>query len=515
MKKPKKNQVANINRTNTSPMMFPRTVRTPGRMLMTSLRAGKTYPVAVEEIQPEESIRSGSMVQIAIQSEETEKMVVNATYIRAHTYFVPLAAFERFNGLDSVFDAYAGVVGAESPRKMEVRSASAVEIWDHLGFQIPVGDTVNTDMIEAYNLIINHRRREVSKSLPQRTAGTLSVARSLWGQTALARIVPDFDSAMIDASVTLDYNAATLPISGGPLTVPAVNTDPIEGIETLVAELSGNAGTISLAKLQQAEQLKAFAEYRSTLSGISSDELKDVLMSGMSIPSQAYRQPILVGKSAPVTLEQLRRWATDGASLDEYAANAGGVVSVPISMPKVKCGGYLITTVEVVPEPVFDRMVPMWMFHDVAQMPRADRDYLDPQGVTAVPNRFVDSLHGTPDGTFGYAPLNYEWSQRTVGMGGRYLRTPAVSATDEDQQHVWSVRTVNPVLDEDAFLVPQDFAHDVFMDTVSDPFITNVNSSYMIEGNTQFGPALYESTGDWAAMATVVPDADVVPPSGA
>ena len=511
-------------RKQNNPVAFPKTRRPDQRVLQTSARAGKVMPAGFIPLMPQDTVLSGSSVMITAKMEETERMLANAVHFRAHAYFVSLAALDRFDGLDSVAYAWAGRVGAESVvDKFTYSSATHDDFYHAFGEHIKNGEQVNSIYNEAYNHVVNYRRKQVSISLPERTVTDHDLARSLWGSTAIARIVPDFDQALLEGEVPLNivngkFNVSTAAGSGEYVTVQSdidgtrrlntsgsgvyVNSNTLGG-EALFAEMAENGVTVSLSTLDAARKTQAFAKLRQQYAG-NDDELIDMLMRGLEIPNAAYHDPILIG-SANGTFGYTQRFASDAANLDTYVTNGETSVSIPLRMPKQPTGGVIVLTYEIIPEPVFDRQADMFLRLDDDELPNALRDHLDTQQVDVVPNRFVDALHTTPDGTFGYAPMNYHWSRSRVGVGGRYLRTLLSDPSDEDQQNIWSVRTVDPVLDEDAFLVPSDLAHNVFRDTLSDPFIVQVAYNASIEGITQFGGALYEAQGDYDAVAEVIP----------
>lgn len=556
-------------RKQTEPVSFPMTEYMKADICDTSARAGKTYPAGFIPLMPRDSVKAGSRAELVVQQEEMEKVIGNAVHFRAAAYFVSYAALDRFDGMDSVAYGWAERSGAPAIKDMYTYSAAShLEFYKAYGEHIKPGESVDSLYVQAYNAVINHRRELVSKSLPIRDNDDHSIARCLWGETALARVVPDFDAAMIESAVPLDFTAATLPVEGRALvkgfgvassseevgmfesntssslttdgspsppgpdtgrkmyqvldTSSSTNPDGFGAIRPVYADaedawsdltvaISGNAGSISLAQINNATKIQQFARMRSLMAG-NDEDLIDLLMRGVRIPRAAYNDPILLGRSDTV-INQDRRYATDGANLDQMAVNGAARLTVPISMPEQDTGGCIVVVYEIVPEPVFDRQADMFLRAGFDDLPNALRDYLDTQPVEEVPNRFVDALHSTPDGTFGYAPLNYWMAQKRIRAGGRHYRDLSVSETDEDQLYIWSVRSVDPQLNEDTFLVPDGFSHYVFQDTLSDPFL--VRSAHManIRGITQFGAPLYEASGDYAAVASELPDSSIAPPS--
>lgn len=542
---------------------YPRTRRPDFRALNTTAKAGVTMPGAFIPLQPEDAVTAGSEVRLMVQMEPTEKVLANAVHVRAHAYFVSYAALDRFDGMDSVAFAWAERDGAaDIVDTFDYADASDGEFYNAIGEHAQEGEAVNSLYHRAYNAVINYRREQVSVSLPSRLETDTSLARSLWGNTAIARVVPDFDAALIQASTELTFSGEQLAIGGtvegqlqgryvdgAPVTgahvttaagtkvgldtqtdaykaLVAADTDntsgagwtpdtglqvDIDDLTGLYATLSGGAGSISIAKIDQARKLQKFAEIRRRMAG-SDDDLIDLLMQGIQVPRHVYHNPLEIGTGTGV-VGMSQRYATDSANLEDYVAEGVAAVRIPLLLPKQETGGVVVVTYEIVPEPVFDRQADMFLRETKAGMPNALRDFTDVQPVEVVPNKFVDALHTVPDGTFGYAPLNYKWARRRVGVGGRFLRTLASDASDEDQQHIWSVRQVDPVLDEDAFLVPDGLAHNVFRDTTVDPFFVRVQHDAVIEGITQFGPPLYESDGDYDAVVAEMDDEAVVPPS--
>lgn len=523
-----KNNTSIAMRKQNSPLSYPETVRPDYRALRTSARAGKTYPAGFIPVMPQDALVSGggmpSVASFQVRMEETAKMLSNAVHFRAHAYFVSLAALTRFDGLESVSYAWAGKAGsAPIVETYAFSAASHGDFYKVFGEHIKEGENINSLYAEAYNKVINYRRQQVSISLAQRLDNDHSLARALWGNTAIARIVPNFDDALIEGEVALNVVGGkafvrTDGVGPSPSTVERSDTgfiylnNAVEGQtegSQLWAEMEENGITVSLAKIEAAKKTQAFAKLRQQFAG-NDEELIDLLMRGLEVPNMAYQDPILIGTGTGV-FGMTQRYATDAANLDTYVANGGVRVDIPLRLPQQPTGGVIVITYEVIPEPVFDRQADMFLHMDQTEYPNALRDHLDIQPVDVVPNRFVDVLHSSPDGTFGYAPMNYAMARRRVGVGGRFYRTLAVSATAEDQQHIWSVRTVDPVLNEDTFLVPEDLAHNVFLDTVIDPFLVDYTHNVNIKGITQFGPALYESTGDYHAVAAIVPSSTIDP----
>lgn len=526
-------------RLQTSPVNYPRTIRPDSNTLLTSARAGKTYPAGFIPVLPEDQVNT-TRIGFNIHMDETAKVLANAVHVRAHAYFVSMAALDRFGGsMDQVAYAWAGKAGA--PNLMEYTSfvqATHGEFYEAVGIHHKVSDAVNSMYVEAYNKIINYRRQQVSITLPTRLVTNHTIARALWGQTAIARIVPTFDAALEQGQVPLALTNSQLSLvsakagNGGGVIAAASSQTPVSGTgyfpaalgseitsdftadtytwDNIYAELGADSIGLTLASLEAAKKTQAFARMREKFAG-NDNEMIDLLMRGLRIPSAAFKDPILLG-AGKATFGISQRYATDAANLDTYVTNGQANVQFDIRMPQQPTGGVIVVTYEIVPEPVFDRMADMFLSETADTLPNALRDTLDVQKVDIVPNRYIDALHGTPSGTFGYQPMNARWARNHTRIGGRFMRTATANPSDEDQQNIWGVIVTDPVLDEDAFLVPTDLSHHVFLDTVADPFKVICNWNASIEGITQFGPALYEASGDYDAVAAEV-DTTIVDPS--
>jgi len=530
-------------RKQNQPIRYPRTVRPDRNTLITSALAGKTYPAGFIPLLPEDQLGSTN-IRFNIQMEETARVLANAVHVRAHAYFVSLAALPRFGGsMDAVADAWAGKAGAPAVAEYEAFiTANHNDFYQQMGIHHQDGMLLNTAYVEAYNRVVNYRREQVSISLPQRTDTDHSMARALWGSTAIQNIVPTFDAALEQGSVPLQILDAGIPVSGlGTLSGGNANqltnqsmretdggTRPyphsVKGYDNgnvwqmevdasghpmVFAEMQQSNVALTLASLESAKQTQAFARMREKFAG-NEDEMIDLLMRGLRIPSAMYRDPIHLGSTTGVFgIEQ--RYATDAANLETYVTNGMANIGMTVRMPSQPTGGVVVITYEIVPDPVFDRKEDLFLSATVDSYPNALRDTLDPQKVDIVPNRYIDALHTSPDATFGYAPMNYSWAREHVRLGGRFYRPLGFNPSDEDQQNIWGVTKVDPVLNEDAFLMPTDFSHHVFKDTQADPFKVICNWDARIQGITQFGPALYEASGDYDAVAAEIDDTLIDP----
>lgn len=175
---------------------------------------------------------------------------------------------------------------------------------------------------------------------------------------------------------------------------------------------------------------------------------------------------------------------------------------------------------EVTPEQLFERQAdPLLLISDTEKLPEFLRDTLDPEKVEVVQNQIIDIDHDTPTGTFGYAPLNWQWNSSAPGIGGKFYRAHVDDPFDEDRNRIWAVETKNPTLSEDFYLCT-NMNLKPFVDQVSDPFEVWMRGVASVSGNTVFGNLLIEASDDYdqimaeAPMDRIDKDAVVVEESG-
>ena len=530
----------------TVPIDTIRSRRLDEKRVLTSGNAGKILPIAAIPLLREDALLSGKM-RLSFEMMETAEQLMNGINVQVNAYFVPWLAFERFEGsMDRLNRSFAGQPdydgGPVTPWfKMggtgwDVKTSA---IMKTLGVHSRVGVNKHIAYVEAYNAIVNMRRKQRSKSLPLRVFNDHTLAEAFWQHTAMKHIVPDFDQALLDGEVALNVVDAVMPVRGlyvggadatslatagqfkdstGATTGAGENVysgnssmgdtwafraDGVNGLPAVFAELQQNGITVSLSNIDLAKKTAAFARLRQQYQGHDDDWIVDMLMSGVRIPEQALKQPVLM-QQVNTLFGYSTRFASDAANLDESVTVGATYVDLNLRLPRVNTGGIIMVTAEIVPEQLFERQKD-WFLHasSVSHLPEYVRDYLDPEKVAVVPNEHVDMDHSDPDGTFGYAPLNYQWMRQGPNIGGKYYR-PAVDAPfDEDRQKIWAVETQDPELTADFYLCTQ-MHQKVFADTVSDAFEIMARGKFVIEGNTVFGPALHEATDDYEQVLSKV-----------
>lgn len=530
-----------LSRTKTTPIATVRSTRQVDIRALSSLPAGKMVPLAAFPLLREDRVRSSQM-RISFELMETVEMLMNAVNVSVKAYLVPHVAFERFSGFDELNRSWEGIPnqegGAVTPyfETMAAGAYGSIPIHKYLGFHAAPTDQINTAYIEAYNQIWNFRAKNRSKSLPLRTRLQKDLATAFWQHDSFRHIVPDFDQAVIDGQVALNVANARMPvkglgITGVPLTTGTTDLIQSDGtkltnVETLVlnqntrvmkvagsgasqrpdvwAELEDNGITVSLSNIELARKTQAFAELRKQY-GAHDNYIIDMLMDGLSVPEQVWKQPILLADKSTV-FGLAKRYASDSGNLTDSVVNGATFVDLHLATPVVPCGGVVMIVAEITPEQLFERQRDAYL-HTTAvdQLPHYLRDTLDPEKVDVVKNGEMDTSHSTPNGAFGYAPLNWKWSKSVPQVGGRFFRPEAVTTFDEDRQRIWAVETANPTLGADFYLC-NGMHTKPFVVTNQDVGESLARGIVTIDGLTVFGGQLVEANGDYDAVMAVAPN---------
>lgn len=542
-------QVKSLSRTKTTPIATARSTRQVDIRALTSLPAGKMVPIAAFPLLREDKIRSSDM-RISFELMETVETLMNAVNVRVMAYLVPNLSFERFSGMDELNRAYEGIPNQEGgPVTPYIESGVSgvhgeFQVHKYLGFHSTPGELFNTAYLEAYNTIWNFRAKNRSKSLTLRNRLTGDLATAFWQHDGFRHVVPDFDQAVIDGQVSLNVTNAQMPVRGlyggnyaPPSAIPGTFRDASGGappagakgselmnasnsgadghsiwlqrsqvapyLPQVYAELQNNGITVSLSNIELARKTQAFAELRKQYGG-HDNYIIDLLMDGISVPEQSFRQPILLADKTTV-FGMAKRYATDGGNLTDSVVNGATYVDLHLVTPVIPCGGVVMIVAEITPEQLFERQRdPYLSTIAAAQLPQYLRDTLDPEKVDVVRNGEVDTSHNNPNGAFGYAPLNWRWSQSTPRVGGKFFRPAAVTSFDEDRQRIWAVETPNPTLGADFYLC-NGMHTKPFVVTNQDIGESLARGVVTIDGLTVFGGALVEANGDYAEVLAEAP----------
>ena len=550
----------------TAPIEVQRSTRRDRGRVLTSADAGKILPLKFIPMLREDAVKRGR-VRVNLEMMETAEMLMNGIRVDVMAHYVPMLSFDRFNGSmeelnrsykgeagiggtvvpyfekNKYFNVNTGLVGTSGgPDSWDTATAHAVhgipQFYQTMGLHFQTTN-LNTTIVEAYNAIVNYRRKARSASLPLRNAFDHRLAEAFWTLDN-NHIVPDFDQSLIDGEIAIkdlifkaplvsrEYATYGAPneINGTTTTetsfdVPGTSGTPPLGIyhneypqeyrywwSNVWAELNGTqsdtGGTITIADIDLAKKTQAFAKLRTMYDGIDDEHIIDMLMEGIRVPEEAMKQPIMLAKQSTM-IGYSQRYATDAANLDESVTNGFASVDLNIRTPQMNTGGVILITAEIVPEQLWERKKDYYLYTTQAdQLPNYLRDVLDPEQVSVVKNDHLDVNHTFPDATFGYAPLNHEWQRDMVNVGGKYYR-PADDAFDEDRAKIWTVEQTDPTLSDDFYLV-SGLHKKVFSDQVADAFEITCISDVEITGNTVFGTRLLEadSTSDYEHIEALV-----------
>ncbi len=534
---------------STTPIAVPKSTRIHTATALTSLPAGKMVPIAAFPLLREDSVISGRL-RFSFESMETAEILMNAINVRVMAYLVPTLAFDRFEGsMDQLNRSWSGEAFKGLPVVPYVETkafgaSGANQIYKYLGLHAKPTAMVNTMYLEAYNQIWNFRAKNRSGDLTLRERLATDLAPAFWTHERFKHIVPDFDQAVIDGEIALNLVSERLPVRGigvntdasaAPMITKNVRetgnktaiyktfqsgdrlsfkmndaaTSATNAVPEIFAELQGAGITVSLSNIELAKKTQAFAKLRTQYHGHSDEWIINMLMDGLSIPEQAFAQPMLIGEKTTV-FGMSKRYASDAANLTESVVNGATFLDLSIQLPTIPTGGVIMVVAEITPDQIFERQKdPFLHIQDAEQFPHYLRDTLDPEKVEAVPNDYVDVDHDTPNATFGYAPLNYPWNIEAPRIGGRFYRPDVDAGFDEDRQRIWAVETKNPTLSTDFYLCTNIHTKP-FVVTNQDPFECVTQGDLIIRGNTVFGGVLLEATNDYDKVLEVAPQERIV-----
>lgn len=536
---------SDMNRMRVQPLVAPRTMRRQSARGITSLPAGKMVPIAAFPLLREDAVKSGRL-RFNFEHMETAEVLMNAINVRTMAYFVPMLALERFNGsMDQLNRSYEGKPPLEGAavvpyiEQIDFGAHGDNPIFKYLGLHGRPTQKVNSAYLEAYNQIWNFRAKNRSPDLTLRTRLDSSLAPAFWSHDQFRHMVPDFDQAIIDGEVPLNVVSGELRLRGfgvqsaggvsaatgvketggvtrnyeyaKPLAATSgavwVGETDVNGFAKVVAEMADNQITLSLSNVDLARKTQAFAELRRQYNQ-HDDYIINLLMDAISIPEQAFKQPMLLADKRTI-FGQAKRYASDAGNLTESVVNGMTSLDMSIQLPRVSMGGVIMIVAEITPDQLFERQEdPFLNALTVDDLPQYLRDTLDPEKVDVVKNSRIDTSHSTPAGTFAYEPLNARWNIDAPRVGGVFYRPAANTAFDEDRQRIWSVETLNPTLSTDFYLCTNMHTKP-FVVTNRDPFEVVTQGDVFIEGNTVFGGHLVEATDDYEQVLAQAPQARI------
>lgn len=549
-------------RQSSTPVPYDNTLRPDERVIMTSGRAGVVVPLGYIPVLPGESV--GGKVGLDLKLAEMPRPLLNAVVANFQAWLVPKTAMPQFPGRDELNHAMTGDVikslGAvdRAPPPFfttiagaSLTTAAASDFFKSLGIHLPAGATINSDLIDAFNLIWNFRAAAHSSRLTRRQYASESIANSttlppaFWPSGRFAMVVPDYEAALVQGSLDLDVLAGRLPIEGLGFSGTTVagtgggtvrQTSPIandtagsnEWVRTdnaavyiradgtalagnkpnVVAQMSGQQVSITLNDIDKARLTQAYAKLHAAYAGNDAtgfdneDTLVALLMQGINPGAENFKRPILLD-SARVPVGFAERFATDSANLDVSVVEGRCQATLNINTPRVEVGGVIIYTVEVLPERLDERMADEWLLCTTFDhLPNPLRDIQRTLPVDFVLNHRVDAKHSTPSGLYGYEPMNAKWKRDFTALGGIFFEPVPGDVVTESRAGLWQTDIVNPVFNSHHHIAPTPFPHDVFADTLAPAFEVVARHTAAIVGNVQFGDVLTEANDDYDAVET-------------
>ncbi|MBY5568146.1 hypothetical protein HFO55_12985 [Rhizobium leguminosarum] len=534
------NDIRNIARTNTTPIQIARSTRQINQIVATSMPAGKMVPVTAFPLLREDQLRN-SMIHCKVDLMETAEIIKNGIKCRFMAYFVPFLAFERFNGgMDEFNRSYMkqniadGATVTPFFNTMVAGAVGTIPIHKYLGFHAAPTDVINTAYIEAYNLIWNFRARNRSETLYQakkRLMTNTALAPAFWQHEQFKYVVPDWDDVAMEGSVDLSFTSGQIPVKGNG---NAINFDVSGGVRNIVAtgaasttialntgapaaaglklaatasnifaDLAGSGVKISLANIELAKRTQWYADAKAQFEGLPDNWIIDLLMQGVSVPEQIWKQPILIADKTEIFGIE-KRWATDGANLTDAVVNGSAMCDLDMVLPRTPTGGIVMIVAEILPEQLFERgRDPLLFISDPATLPNAMKDDLDPQKVERMSKGEVDTSHSDPNGLFGYRPLHWKWQMSNTRIGGKWFKSAPSNVFNEERQHFWTVEVTDPAYNSD-FMISETFNQLPFIVTNQDVGEVQLQGTAIIEGNTQFGTRLLENDNAYAEVLAQV-----------
>lgn len=548
-----------MSRQSSTPVPFEQSVRPDTDVKMTSGRAGVVVPLGYIPVLPGESM--SGRVGIDLKLAEMPRPLLNAVVANMQAWFVPKSAMPQFPGRDELNHAMLGLpiksLGAadRSPPAFfttitgaTLITAAASDFFKTLGLHIPTGATINTDLIDAFNLIWNFRAAAHSSRLTRRDYASESIANSttlppaFWPSGRFAHVVLDYEQALIQGSLDLDVLAGRLPVdgiffAGSTFTMTAAGTalraveasmdktsvlnqqSAATGVMTfdttgagatlrpeLYAVMGGQQFSVTLADVDKARVAQAYAKLHAAYAGNDAtgfdndDVLVALLMQGINPGAENFKRPwLLDSKRIPIGFAE--RFATDSANLDVSVSEGRAQGTLSLNVPKTDVGGVVIYTVEVLPERLDERMSDEWLlcttFDD---LPNPLRDIQRTLPVDLVPNRRIDAKHTTPAGLYGYEPMNAKWKRDFTRLGGIFYEATPGAVITESRMGLWQTDIVDPDFEGTHHLAPVPFPHDIFADNLAPAFEAVARHVCSLVGNVQFGDVLTENNDDYDAV---------------
>ena len=213
-----------MSRQASTPVPYDKTMRSDNGLNMTSGFAGKVIPLGYIPMIAGDSL--SGRVGIDLKMAEMPRPLLNAVAVNVQVWAVPKGAFPQFPGRDELNHSMTGQVikslGAAdrtpppfftTVNGANLATAAGSEFFKTLGLHFNTGDTINTDLIDAFSVIYNFRLAAHSSRLTRRQYSSESIANSttlppaFWPPGRFAHVVPDYEQALITGAFDLDVLA--------------------------------------------------------------------------------------------------------------------------------------------------------------------------------------------------------------------------------------------------------------------------------------------------------------------
>jgi len=528
------------DRLKTTPVSFTRTVRPDVIRTVTSGDAGFAIPLGFIPLLREDALET-TQVQLRAYMAETADLLLNTVHCVFSAYAVPKLAFDRFGGsMDALNRAYMGqpemdgsYINWNDLNKFTYSNGETPRnIYEVGGFHAPdpANVYVNSDYAEAYDKVFEYRCRSRSEALWEvmkvERPGLAGLLPAFFDNDQMGIVKPTFDAPSIEGEVPLNVvdgranvradavytvdgleNLSALDGNGDNTLLEAAGggqlrfkNEPGTAVGQLFTEMQEQGLTISVANINLAREMQGWAKVRQQYSGLDDDQLTDLLMSGVAVPTAYATKPILLARQK-VPFGMTQRYSSDAENLDVSATNGVAGAAMTLRTPQMNTGGVVVIMAEVVPEQFWERSADYHFLSD-NDTRRPDRllDQLDAQPVEIVENFHVDVAHTDPNGLFGYAPLNHGYVRKSFNLGGKFYRGDPLAVWSEDRNRVWASEPIDPTLSKEMYLAT-DLPKEIFLDANQDSFEFSMACDARVSGLTYIGPMLRESIGDYDAIS--------------
>lgn len=520
---------------STQPMEYGRTLRPDNASIITSIPAGVVAPISVVPLHRGDSA-SGRFV-VDMELAEMPAPLENAVLARVQAWIVPRPSLPQFSGLDEYTHSYHGTditqlgSAARTPPSLfstvgtgAIAAAQASEFFKTLGLYLVSATAINTDYIDAYNLIQNFRLAAHSSKMTrydyysEDATTSLELKPAFWPRNRMHNIVADYEQALVKGSLDLDVASGSIPIKIPDSTgLTGANQDlnvAASGVlsmwndtaEELFGDMTGITVPTSLADIDKARVTNQFAKRIAQMDGANysgfnnDDVLVAEMMQGFSVPDALWNRPWLIDNKT-VVFGMQERHATDAANLDDSVSTGRASAVLSFNVPTQNYGAIGMLTVEVMPERLYERQSDEYLYcTDVDDLPNAMRDIMRVEPVDTVLNRRVDAAHTTPSGTYGYEPMNAKWKRERTTMGGEFRQTTPGTPITTARTAIWQADYVDPALTSDHWLCPHPFPQNVFSVPANDICNVAVRQEITIIGHTQFGDDLVEDNSEFVTV---------------